>query len=782
MRKIYRAVIRDIYFNRSRSFITFLTIFIVIAFPIAMFSTAPSISKSLDDNSEEFHQAHLDIRFTGVNSDIIPLINESIQDSLGTAPERINSRILARYKILHEDQWYSVNIVGVNDSKKMDINEIKLVSGTLDISENETVILESFANHLNVTISDSISVYGENVHVFKIVGIIKSIEFMNYDFSQEGAIYITERDIRNLTNIPYPIYNNVLIYFSENVSTDEITKFSSDLKEIFIANHVPFVVLWQVREISISAALDDTLSLTSKYLNSSAIIIMIIAGLVIFIITKRYAFEQRKQTGMLYSFGYPSSTIMKSFLLRTFLIGITAIGVGIVASWYLLKIFCEKLASIWGILNLEYNFSMDVLYEVVSITLFATLLFTYLAAKENVSMTPYEAIRGKVKEFKGKIKKGIFFSIQPLQIKYSFRNLSRSKVRTFLTFFAFLSSIMLSFSLLATQTSLGKTQETYFNNNEKWDVKGIFNEFDDDDLNIFNNISNLDSMDYSEPYLEYIVQPDLQSELIVIMSGIIQDSKLINIDLQDGSGFSNGSAAECVLSIYIANRLECNVGDNFSFWFGTNQINVSVVGLCRDIGSPAAMFVQLPFLEKELLGKMPVNGILASANIGDSKDLINQMNTDQDIRYAISKQTYENKIGNMISVQTIIVKNMVLLGAIISFLTIFSTAFIIILERNREIALQRVFGFSKFQVLTQLGVEIGILTIISLIFGYIAGEFLNLYWLRLVSKDFFTVDNYFVYKDFVLIFGFTFLTIIISLLPEAQMLKHQNLANEIEEE
>jgi len=467
-------------------------------------------------------------------------------------------------------------------------------------------------------------------------------------------------------------------------------------------------------------------------------------------------------------------------MLRTLLISIVAIGVGIFSSWFLLKIFCEKLSDIWGILKLDYNFSMNILYEVVSITLFVSLLFTYLAAKENVSMTPYEAIRGKVKEYKGKVKKKFLLAILPLQIKYSFRNLNRNKVRTFLTFVAFMGSIMLSFSLLVTQTSLGRTQEDFFNDHENWDAKGIFNEFDNTQ-NIYDTISNFGSIEYSEPFLEYIVQPDENSELIVLINGIIQDSQLIDIDLQEGSDFSNETAAECIMSIYIANRLECKVGDNFSFWLGTNQVNVSVVGLCRNLGSPVSMFVQLPFLEEEL-GIMPVNGILASANGGDSVELIDQMNNHTDIKFAMSKQTYEDKISNMISSQTIIVNVMVLLGAIISFLTIFSTAFIIILERTREISLQRVFGFSKFQVLSQLGFELGILTTISLIFGFISGNFLNLYWLSMISETFFTVDYYFVYTDYLLVFGFALLTVLVSLLPKVQTLKNQNLAKEIEEE
>ncbi len=76
----------------------------------------------------------------------------------------------------------------------------------------------------------------------------------------------------------------------------------------------------------------------------------------------------------------------------------------------------------------------------------------------------------------------------------------------------------------------------------------------------------------------------------------------------------------------------------------------------------------------------------------------------------------------------------------------------------------------------------GVLTTISLIFGFISGNYLNLYWLSLISDTFFTVDYYFVYKDYLIVFGFALLTDLVSLLPKVQTLKNQNLAKEIEEE
>lgn len=772
---------REIYFNKSRSFITFLTILVIVAFPIAMFSTAPSITYSIDANSEEYHLAHLDIRFTNVTSEIIPLINSSITDCLGWSPERISARISAGYKILHETEWYPVSIVGVNDSKTMDINEIKLVEGTLDIIDNQTVILESFAKHLNLSLSDSISLYGETgIHNFTIVGLVRSIEFMSYDFTQEGAIYVSEEALRSIANIPFPVFNNVLVYFSDEVSKDEIKDCSDYLHDVFIETHTPLIIIWQVREISISASLTDILNLTSKYLNSSAIIIMVIAGFVVFIITKRYAFEQRKQTGMLYSFGFSSSTIMKAFLLRTLVIAVIAIGVGVVASWFLLKLLSGMLATLWGILDLISFFSIEVLVEVVSITLFISLIFTYFAAKENVSMTPYEALRGKAKEYKPKTKKNSFPNKFPLQLKYAFRNLSRSKLRTTLTLVAFMGSIMLSFSLLSAQTSVSTTQSVYFDTKVKWDVKGLFNTFDYSHM-IFDEISQFNSIEHSEQYLETMVQPDERSELIVLITGIVVDTQLIEIDIQEGQGFSDEKAAEVIMSTYIAKKLDVKSGDDFSFWFHTEQVNVSIVGLCRSIGSPITMYIQLPYLE-ERLGYMPVNGIIASSHNSESRDLINEMNNHKDIRLALSKSIFQDRIESIIDIQTIIVKIMMVLGFIIAFLAIFSTTFIITIERTREVSLERVFGFSKFQILLQLGLEIVILTFVALCLGFISGLFLNLYWLSLISDIFFKIESSTTGWDYLITIAFSIMTVVISLIPEFQFLGGKNLARSIEEE
>ncbi|TFH29403.1 MAG: ABC transporter permease [Promethearchaeota archaeon] len=748
-----------------------------------MFSTGPSIENSIDINSEDYHLAHLDLRFTAVNEDVIPQINNTIVDTLGFSPEQISIGLISKTKLQYGSTWYSVNAISVDPNKTRSINQVELIEGTLTIGKNETVVLASFARHLNLTLGDTLSFDSADStsesRNFTIVGFVEAINFLSYELTQEGAIYFSEEDFRDLLNFPPLHYNNVLIYFSEDISETELSQCSENLQEMFTENNITCYLQWQAREISFSAALTDALNLTSRYLATSAILIIIIVGIVIFIITKRYAFEQRKQTGMLYSYGFSSATIMKAFLLRTIIISTVSIIIGTIAGWFFLNLLTNMLANQWGIINVFVILSMNLVIEVVALTLVIALFFTYLAARENVSLTPYEAIRGKSKEY-GKTKKlhDTLISV-PYQIKMALRNISRSKTRSIFTVFAFCGSIILSFSLISAQSNIEHTQTQYYEKID-WDIKAIF-KTNDYTSTIYNDMKTHPSLELSEPYLETYVQFSGRYDMFSALHGVISNSTLIEIDLQEGLGFTNESAHEVIMAQYNADHFGFSIGDEISFWLLGTQINVTIVGLCRDMEMPISMFIQLETLESDL-GFLPMNGMLASAKEDYVSQLTDEMNEDPQIQFAIMKSTLEQRIGRMISSQTKIVQIMVVLGLIVSFLSIFSTTLIILIERGREIALQRVFGFSTFQILEQLFSEMILLSLIALGFGYIGGNFLSRYWTNLVSSTFFAIDSFFIWEKYLILFGFTVLTVCLSLVPELKTLQTQGLAEGIQEE
>jgi len=134
----------------------------------------------------------------------------------------------------------------------------------------------------------------------------------------------------------------------------------------------------------------------------------------------------------------------------------------------------------------------------------------------------------------------------------------------------------------------------------------------------------------------------------------------------------------------------------------------------------------------------------------------------------------------MINTQLFIVQVTIVLALIISFLIIFVTAFISIIERTREIALQRSFGFKKSQILVQIFLEMGILITFAVLFGILlGGEGLGRVLQFFIGKLFFKLDFVYFWGDYISIIGFATGCVLLSTIPGISMLRKQKLATAI---
>ncbi|MCG3217769.1 MAG: hypothetical protein KAR35_02125, partial [Candidatus Heimdallarchaeota archaeon] len=136
MEKIFKAALRDIYFNKARSAITFFTLFVTISFPLAMFSVAPSLSNSLESNSDEYKLAHLDIRLSNGLPIVESIVNQTIKEQTGVYPEYIMSRLVLAEKTFINNEWQQITTVGINISQVQTVNQVKLVKGKLVSNSN----------------------------------------------------------------------------------------------------------------------------------------------------------------------------------------------------------------------------------------------------------------------------------------------------------------------------------------------------------------------------------------------------------------------------------------------------------------------------------------------------------------------------------------------------------------------------------------------------------------------------------------------------------------------
>ena len=115
-------------------------------------------------------------------------------------------------------------------------------------------ILESFAKELDVEIGDMITLYtpaGEKE--VEIAGLVKSIEFLSYDLSLEGAIYLNYDTFQEFNNWDEIQFNSVAFYFLNTPDFEFLEVFTEKLREEISPMEAQILYTWYVREFSISA-------------------------------------------------------------------------------------------------------------------------------------------------------------------------------------------------------------------------------------------------------------------------------------------------------------------------------------------------------------------------------------------------------------------------------------------------------------------------------------------------------------------------------------------------
>ncbi|MHA1672945.1 MAG: ABC transporter permease, partial [Promethearchaeota archaeon] len=405
MLQIYKTVFRELRFNKKRTFLSFLVIFVIVAFPLAMFSIDPSIDASVVESNKSYQLSYLDVRFQGSANEIRSGVESLIESYPEYANISFDIRPTTSFQLYQNSKWYYTSIVGVNTSAPPTVNQFVADVDISELRNGTAFILESFAKELDVEIGDSITLYtpaGEKS--VEIAGLVKSIEFLSYDLALEGALYLNYDTFQEYNDWDEMHFNSVAFYFPDSPDMDDLEEFSELLREEVSPVEAQIFFSWYVREFSISAIFQDVLSLTSQILFIMACAIILAAGIVIYLITKRYAVEQRKQTGMLYAYGFSSKTIMKVFMLRTLVLSLFAIAVGTVASYGLLQAMVRIMISRWGIPTIITRLSPLALGIVPVLVILTSQIFTYFACVGNVRMTPYEAIRGKAESMVGKKK------------------------------------------------------------------------------------------------------------------------------------------------------------------------------------------------------------------------------------------------------------------------------------------------------------------------------------------------------------------------------------------
>ncbi|QGT98777.1 hypothetical protein SYNTR_0184 [Candidatus Syntrophocurvum alkaliphilum] len=457
------------------------------------------------------------------------------------------------------------------------------------------------------------------------------------------------------------------------------------------------------------------------------LVIFSIAGFIIFILLKRLVEQQRVQIGIMKAFGYTNREIFTHYLSYALVLGFVGGLIGGLLGMWLANPLTTLLYDFFYLPEIYEGFSLSYLFIGILFCLIVLGFAGYIGCKNALELEPAEAMRppAPVSGKKNFLEKLNFFSeMLTIQGKMAIRNLGRSRSRSALIFIG----IMVSTALVAFTWSLAFDAMPRFlfyqyEEVEVYDAKvSLVNPLErktvQQELELYNGITLV------EPLAEVpVTLSNKWFEEDILLLGNTSDSQLYNIRDSDKNRIYL-KENDFIISERLASNLGLKVGSTVKlespFMRDVDEsVKISVTKIIPQyIGMNA--YMELSELE-QLMGQ----GSFATSfmiKVDDSEkqvisslrnsyresDFIAGIDTRSELIQS-SHDTWEAAGG--------IIYLYVMLGMIFSFAIVYISNYIILSERNRELASMKVLGMTNKEVLSVISFEQWFLSFFAMLAG-----------------------------------------------------------------
>jgi len=781
---IAKSAIRDIYQKKTRSLITIIAVMFVVAFPIAFLRTSDSLTLSLENESQRLQLGHIDFTSNLLNETHVQQIEMIVEEETNNTA-LVEKRVIVYGSTKNLTKDYSAAFIGVNSTSPPKINQITIEKGNFTEDLSEVMVHSSFAAAANLQLGDEITIKGATGEkILKIVGFVHSIEWLNFKLTNRAVFWMDETVVRELQGLVDNTYSSVLVYMSENSTHEEVLNVGERVREHFIAQGTPIAYVSYPRELSIRSELIAVADLVAKYLGICTILTIIISGFVMYIIMSRFVAEQRSMIGVFHSFGFKHTEIIRMFTIRATVLGAIGCIAGSGASYGILALITKTLGESWGVTTIALSVDWFTIFWVCIMAMGTTLFFAIIPALGVAKMNPYEALRGKMTADttkKSLIDYILFTKYLPQIPRIGIRNLNRQKARTWVTIFAVMFSLSLSAALVSvvdmTNTQIPKS----VNDSINWNVKASFHQpVSQAVIETYESMAHVEEV---EPFLELTTMSTNNATSIIFLRAQTWNSSMTDHSFKEGHNFQTEGVSECIINARLIHDLGLSNGDNITIWFYQMQLEFTIIGVSDSWAMPSAILIQTEYLQSIMGPTLRYNAMRMIVEEDYKDETINELNNnDGSISFSYDDEFFLKQTMGVVQIEQQIAYIAMILGFIVAFIAIFNTTFISSLERTREFAIMRAFGFSNNSILQISLIENAILTPVALLFGVALSYPLSLVFLYLIEEFAQKVGFSFTWQTIWVTLLFAIGTTMIAVIPGWITNTRQELANNLREE
>lgn len=522
-----------------------------------------------------------------------------------------------------------------------------------------------------------------------------------------------------------------------------------DAKELIVSLEKPVYNVYTRREAlgssgySIYTTIADIVDKLSKIF---PVFLYFVAALVTLTTMTRFVDEERINSGTLKALGYQDKDVIKKFTIYGFIAGIlgTIFGVTLGHTLFPLIVYNAygKYFSIPKI-NLDFYLNLTVISLILS--LISSVLPTYIVAKKQLDDKPNDLLLPKPPAKGSNI---LLERITPIWNRMGFiqkvtaRNIFRYKKRMFMTIFGVAGAATLLFAGFSVQRSIARIETTQFGQIINYDLIVAYNNIQSD-----NDKEKIKDLLESELVNKYT---GIQYEKVTKIAGDFNDKQEIKLLVSDDSdrvnefidlrerksgkqiNLSNDGA---IISERLADITGIKIGDELTVQDEhKNDIKVRITEIA-EMYAGHFMFMSDEYYEKAFGEKYEENAEIVSLT-DDSLDNVNNVSAllmeIDGVEGVVSNTLIENQTNIVVTALNKIMLLIIVVASLLAIVILYNLTNINVQERIRELSTIKVLGFHDKEVTMYIYRETIFLTILGILAGYLLGDALFRYILKVV--------------------------------------------------
>lgn len=471
-----------------------------------------------------------------------------------------------------------------------------------------------------------------------------------------------------------------------------------------------------------------------------------VAALVTLTTMTRFVDEERINSGTLKALGYQDKDVIKKFTTYGFIAGILGTIFGVILGHTLFPlIIYNAYGKYFSVPKIKLDFYLKLTVISLILSLISSVLPPYIVAKRQLDDKPNDLLLPKPPAKGSKI---FLERITPIWDRMGFiqkvtaRNIFRYKKRMLMTIFGVAGAATLLFAGFSVQRSIARIETTQFGEIINYDLIVAYNniqsENDKDkikDLLEGDQISKYTGIHY-ETVTKVAGKFNDKQEIKLLVS---DDTDKVNefIDLRERKSGKqiNLSSNGAVISERLADITGIKVGDELTVQDEHKNEKTVKVSEITEMYAGHFMFMSDEYYEKAFDEKYEENAEIVSL-ADDSLDNVNKvssslMNIDG-VEGVVSNTLIENQTNIVVTALNKIMLLIIVVASLLAIVILYNLTNINVQERIRELSTIKVLGFHDKEVTMYIYRETIFLTLLGILAGYLLGDALFRYILKVV--------------------------------------------------